>query len=218
MRGSGKGLLTLACRLVVGKASPAAAGVPIPEVPLPQRVAVAECIVVGKVAALEDDLVEALPLLKIPGAGKLPYQIAVVKVESAVRGLKDLDVLRVGFIPPPASEGQTAPRTRRLAQVKLTVNQEGCFFLHKHPDESFYAASATADVLDRAKAKNFDKDVALVKRCARLLDDPDAGLRSKDATDRRLTAAMLILRYRRCGRSEPDRNHRRPGACRRWST
>ena len=36
----------------------------------------------------------------------------------------------------------------------------------------------------------------MVKRCVKLLEKPTAGLKSKDASDRLLTASLLINRYR----------------------
>ena len=62
--------------------------VPLAEPPIPQRVALADLVVVGKVTALEPDLVDATPLLKIPRVGKIPYQIAVVSVQTPILGLK----------------------------------------------------------------------------------------------------------------------------------
>jgi hypothetical protein len=183
----------LAGALLLAAVPPAAAGVRLPEPPLPQRVALAECVVVGRVAALAADPVGAYPLLKVAGAPKVPYQVAEVEVETVVAGARGARRLRVGFIVPLTPERGGPTRPRRPA-VKLTAGQEGCFFLRKHPDEPFYVVQSPWDLL--AKGKDFDKDLALIKRCVRILDDPDAGLRSRDAGDRLLTAAMLIFRYR----------------------
>ncbi len=68
--------------------------------------------------------------------------------------------------------------------------------MRKHPDERFHVLLAWWDFLDKAKTKDFDRDLALVKRGAKLLADPVAGLRSRVAEDRLLTAGMLIFRYR----------------------
>jgi hypothetical protein len=110
-------------------------------------------------------------------------------------GAKAGSEIRVGFIPP-----QTAPAggpvfIRRRPGLVLTTGQEGCFFLTKHPDENFYTVPAYFDFVEK-KAPNFDKDMVQVKRCVKLLSDPDAGLKSKDAEDRMLTAGMLVSRYR----------------------
>jgi hypothetical protein len=170
------------------------AGVPIPEPPLPQRVALADAIILGKVTELEETLIDAAPLPKSPRGRKLPHRIAIVQVAESVRGVKEQAQLRVGFIS--LSPDTQAPGVRRLAQVKLAVSQQGCFFLHRHPDETFYVVGSPTDVIDPAKAKNFEKDQTLIRRCARLLDNPNAGLACSDAESRWLTAAMLVFQYR----------------------
>jgi hypothetical protein len=180
--------------LLLAAAGPVAAGFPLPEVSLPQRVALADLVFVGKVQTLEENLVEANPLLKVPGAGKVPFRMAVVRVDTVIVGPRKLDEARVGFVE------TGAPGTRFVGtpsgQAKLQAGQEGIFFVRKHPDEAFCVAAAAWNFLDRSQAKEFDVNVALVKRCAGLLQDPAAGLRSKDADHRLLTAAMLIFRYR----------------------
>ena len=166
--------------------------VPVTKPPVAQRVALADCVVVGKVKALEAQLVEAAPLLKIRGVDKLPYQVAVVQVESMIIGPKDLKEVRIAYVPPQSAKGAF----RRFAQVELSVDQEGCFFVRKHPDDSFYVAQASYDLTDKAKEKDFAKELQTVKRCARLLQNPSAGLKAKDAADRQLTAAILLYGYR----------------------
>src|SRR5438132_9092182 len=166
--------------------------VPVTKPPVAQRVALADCVVVGKVKALEAQLVEAAPLLKIRGVDKLPYQVAVAKVESVIIGPKELKEVRIAYVPPQSAKGAF----RRFAQVELSVDQEGCFFVRKHPDESFYVAQASYDLTDKAKEKDFAKELETAKRCAKLLENPMAGLKAKDAGDRQLTAALLLYRYR----------------------
>src|SRR5262249_16490004 len=56
--------------------------------------------------------------------------------------------------------------------------------------------SAAYDFLGKDKTKEFDKEIAHVKRCVRLLNDSKTGLTSKEADDRLLTAALLIYRHR----------------------
>jgi len=182
--------------VVLGTALDGRAGVPRTEPPLAQRVALADCVAVGKVTALEEQTVDAFPLLKVRGAKKVPYRIALVTIQSLIVGPKDLPEVRVGFLLPPEPGRVVPPGYRRMAQVNLTVNQEGCFFLRKHPEEPFYVAQASYDFLDKAKSKDFDQLATQVRRHARLLENPDAGLRSKEADDRLATAATLIFRYR----------------------
>jgi hypothetical protein len=181
--------------LLLAAIGPASGGVRMPEPPLPQRVVLADCILVGRITALEAEPVHAFPLLRIAGAPKVAHQIAVVELQTAVAGAKGVRQLRVGYIAPPPPDPAGLSRPRR-PQIKLTVGQEGCFFLRKHPEEEFYIMQTVWDLHDKAAAKDFGKDMALVTRCVRLLDDSDAALRAKDAGDRLLTAAMLIFRYR----------------------
>jgi hypothetical protein len=145
-------------------------------------------VIVGTVTEVKTDPALAFSLPKITGAPRVPYRLAVIRIDTAVRGAEDQREVSVGFVAPPPS--------RRRDDFRWSVGQEGCFFLRKHPDESFYVIQSPFDVLDRARAKSFDRDLALVKRCAKLLEDPEAGLRSKETTDRLLIAAMLIFRYR----------------------
>jgi hypothetical protein len=182
--------LVVVISAVLSSASPSAvwAVVPLVAPPVPKRVALADLVVVGKVTAIEDDLVEAPPLLKIPGVSKnVSYRMAVVTIDSALLGGKEGDTrIRIGVLQP----------AKRAAKVQFKVEQEGCFFLRKHPDESFYVIQEPYELLDKTTTKEFDKEVALAKRSAQLLADPDAGLEAKEADDRLLTAAMLIFQAR----------------------
>ena len=77
--------------------------VPLAEPSLPQRLALADLAVVGKVTALEPDLVNASPLLKIPGVGKIPYQVAVVSVQTSILGGDIPRQVRVGYVVLPSA-------------------------------------------------------------------------------------------------------------------
>jgi hypothetical protein len=177
--------LGLALLTVTGVAQ---AGFPRPQPPLPQRLALADCVVIGKVTRVVSEPVHAFALPKIAGAPRVRHQLAVVRVETTLVGDRDAREISVGFAAPPPS--------RRPADFQWTVGQEGCFFLRRHPDESFHVVQNSWDVVDRARTKTFDRDLALLKRGAKLLADPMTGLRSKDAEDRLLTAGMLLFRYR----------------------
>jgi hypothetical protein len=146
-------------------------------------------VIVGQVTSVPEDPVYALSLPKIAGASKVPHQMAVVRIDGVVVGAKDLRQLRVGFIAPP-------PSPRRRPGFQWSVGQQGCFFLRRHPEEPFWVLQADSDMLDKGRDKDFDRRLALVRRCGKLLEDVEAGLRARDADDRLLTAGMLILRYR----------------------
>jgi hypothetical protein len=166
--------------------------------PVPQRVANSQAVVVGKVTAIEDTTITAPA--PYPGAtNKVEYTIAVVKIEDALLGAKGLTFIKVGFVtpqtPPPPPDGGIRVPVRRYPQAALAKDQEVCVFLNPLADQPFYVMQNYFDVIDK-KTPGFEKEVEMAKRCARLLGDPDASLKGKDAEDRFLTAAMLLTRYR----------------------
>src|SRR5262249_17388818 len=126
-----------------------------------------------------------------PGAkDKVAYTIAVITVTDAPLAPKGTKTVRLGFIPPPPMVAI------RPAPFLPAVGMEGCFFLNRQPGGAdFYVAGVLAFV-DK-NSPNFEKDVALVNRSAKVLADPNAALKAKDADDRFLAAAMLIARYSR---------------------
>jgi len=198
------GLTSLSC-LTLLAAPVFARAMMIAPAPLSQRAALADAIVVGKVTGFGDKLVSAVPP---GGAAKVDYPIAVVQVADAVSGLKDAKEIRVGFIPPqapptPAPGPGPVLLVKRYPQFNLTLDQEACLFLVKHPTEDFYVGLNYYDVVDK-KAGDFDKSLDEVKRCVKLLADPMASLKAKEADDRTLTAEMLVARYRMArGPGEP---------------
>jgi hypothetical protein len=171
-------------------AVPAAAHakIAVPQPPHPAiRVALADCIIVGKVTSIEDKPVDAPAA---PGAkDKVPYTVAVVKVDDAILGAKGLTHVRVGF----------PPRQGRLAafQFQLAKDQEVCLVLQSHFEGAFYTATYAYDAIDKkASGEAFDKQVNDLKKYVKLLADPKSGLTSKSAQERLETAAMLVAKYR----------------------
>ncbi len=164
-----------------------AGSLPADALPLPNRVATAEMIVIGKVTGFEDKTAEAL---QTPGGkDKAEYKIATLEVSDVIRAPKGTKKLRIGFIPPPPNV-VISP-----APFLPTSGMEGCFFLTKHFDGDFEVVNGQLSFLDKNQP-NFEKQVALIKRCVKLLEDPAASLKAKEAEDRFLTAAMLLARYR----------------------
>jgi hypothetical protein len=168
--------------------------------PLPERVALASCIVTGKVTEIEEKKISAH---QFPGVKeKVEYTIAVVEIKDGLLGAKGVTHVKVGFVEPqaaPGDNGRDAPIRRppiRFQPVTLAKNQEGCFLLTPHFEETFYTAPAFDYVINKQDNANYDKELDTIKQCAKLLADPDAGLKSKDAGDRFLTAALLVIRYR----------------------
>lgn len=182
-------LAAVAVAALLSTPLPAKALVAAP-LPIPDRVALADVVVIGKLGKVEEKNVSALPY---PGApNKVEFQVLALQIDEALVGIKDKKEIRLGFVPPPPNPGPVRPPRPGMV---FTTGQEGCFFLTKHPSESFYVQSGFAEFLDK-KNPNFEKDLALIKRCAKLLDEPMTGLKSKDADEKLLTASLLIKRYR----------------------
>jgi hypothetical protein len=173
-----------------------AVAVMIAPAPIPQRVALADVVVVGKVTGFADKNVKAA---QVPGdKDKAEYQVALVEVKDGVLGAKGMKEIRVGFIPPAAGNpgGPIRPGRRGL-QFSLQVEQECCLFLTKHPDVDFYIATGTAaDVINKKDNDAFDKTLDEVKSAVKLTADPMEALKGKSAEDRTTVAEMLISRYR----------------------
>jgi len=182
------GVLLLAALAFWGTAQSAHARMMAPP-PTAQRLAVADCVVVGSVVGIEDKDVEAAAA---PGQPKVNYRIALVKVSEGLLGAKDLKTVRVGFVPPPPAGGVRPPG---YPPIELTNGQQGLFLLTKHPEQSFYVTAGYFDFIAK-EGGDFDKQVALVKRCVKLLEEPLTGLQAKSADDRFYTAALLLTRYR----------------------
>jgi hypothetical protein len=197
--------LLVSCLTLLVFASPVRALIVAPA-PVPDRVALADLVVVGKITAIEQKTVKAG---RYPGdPNKTEYHIALIQVNDLLKGPKGLTIVRLGFVPPPPAP---APKPgivvsgggNRFPNLNHTVGQEACFFLSRHFEGDFHVAPMYYEVVEK-KAPSFATDMQMVKRCAGLLDDPIAGLKSKGAEDRLMTAAMLLTRYRTPPRGKPN--------------
>ncbi len=179
---------TVVCLSVWACTSIARAMVIMPQ-PGPTRVVNSDAVIIGKVVALEpqDVMVD-----------KVNYRIAVVKIDQGLRGAKDAKTLRLGFIPPPMGGVRPGPIIRPgFRGVQLQVGNEGLFLLKKHAKENFYMLGGPAGYfISSDNSKNFDKEVQAVKQVTKLMENPQAGLKSKDGDERLLAAAILIETYR----------------------
>ncbi|MGE3803735.1 MAG: hypothetical protein AB7K24_03565 [Gemmataceae bacterium] len=166
--------------------------------PMPERIALAGAVVIGKVVEIEKK-----PVVTTPYEGakdKQEHLVAVIKIDETLIGDKGLTHLRLGVHVPPDQE----KRRRTLLPVNFAVGFEGCFVLKPHHEENFLVPDGYYAVIQKLDASNFEKLVQPVRRSVKLLADPQAGLQAKNADDRFLTAAMLMVRYRQGGgRTEP---------------
>lgn len=190
------GMVALACAAVLTTALPAKALVVAPN-PLPVRMVNADLVVVGKVTAIEDKGVMAR---FAPGVqDKREYRVAVVEIQDTLKGTKGLTKVRVGFLAPPPPVRPGGPIISpggRFRQPSLTVGQEACLFLTPHFEETFFLMPGLYDAVNKQNNPNYDKEVGLLKRAGKLLDDPKASLKAKDPEDRLMTVAMLLTQYR----------------------
>ncbi len=184
-------LAVLVCGLSAREA--VAKRVAIRIVPTATRAVTADAVVVGKVTSVEPDTVDAAPA---PGAEKVAHKVAVIKVDSAISGAKGLTHVKVGF---PAAAGGEVPGGRPgrggFGPIALTADQEGCFFLTKHPTAGFYVIHAGYTPLD-AKADTYKAELESVTKAAAVAADPAKALKADKADDRFTAAAVLVSKYR----------------------
>jgi hypothetical protein len=165
----------------------AAAGVLVAPPPLPVRIANSEVAFVGKVVALEPVDVDAKAFPAAKETTK--YTIAVVNVSKVMSGLKDEKMVRVGFI------AKTKRGPIGLFNPKLTVGQEGLFMISKHVEGKFYQAPMNGYFIS-SQQKTFEDDIKLANQALAILADTKSALKSKDADERLMAAAMVIAKYR----------------------
>jgi hypothetical protein len=158
---------------------------------LPERVVQAKSIVVVKVLRIEKDTVTIKPAVNF----REDYKVAVVKVESSLKGDKERSEMRVGFAAP-APKQKLPPGLDNLPEPpKLEKDQEALLLLTPLQDSDLAVISFRRDLVDKT-SKSFEKDLKLVEQCLKLLDKPEEGLKAADAADRFLTARLLIDKYR----------------------
>ena len=187
--------------LAAGAASVYALAIAMPP-PGPQRMGNADALIVGRVVGVEPQDVEVEPF---PGnTGKQKYRIAVVKVNEVIRGAKDMKQIRVAFYPPPENNVDPGGGIRirpgfRGRNITLEVGQDGLFILNKHHKENFYLPPQFGNFVSSEQEDNFKKEVEFAKKAAKILDNPMASLKSKDADERMQALSIVINKYRNPG-------------------
>lgn len=157
--------------------------------PIPNRVAAADLVVAGKVAMIEDKTVMIPPFR---GAkNEREFKVAHLDVTDPLLAPKGTKTINLAFvlIPPMVA---ISPRP-----FQATVGQEGCYFLTRltgDVQDAYYFAEGGLSFLAK-DSPSYAKDLALVKRCVKILEDPNAALKGKNAEERFLAAAMLVARY-----------------------
>jgi hypothetical protein len=158
------------------------------ETPLPERIAQADLVVVGRVTAIENEGFEAKPFPS--SAAKTTYRVLGMKAEQILLGDKMAKKIRVGFIVKATPTG--APPER----LPIKVGQEGLFFLKKHHQEDFYVSFAFFDGFIPSGTPEFAQNLEVARKLANILHDPVAALKVGNASNRYLAVAMLIRKFR----------------------
>ena len=175
-----------------------------------QKVAQSDAIVAGKVTTLEKETVE---LPQFAGdKNKAAFTVAVIKVETALAGVKNVTHIKVAFLAQPGAVGggEELPLgkpgirplpIRGFGPIQLTEGQEGIFFLQKHPGSDSYHSVAQGMTPISAKAENYKDELAKVKGIGEAIADPVKALKA-EKLDARLTAlAAIVGKYRQPART-----------------
>jgi hypothetical protein len=183
-----------------------------------QQAQQAEMIVIGKVTEIEKDTVDYSPVKDGP---KVPYKIAVLKIQESLLGATGLTQLRVGFMDgvgggagvpaekPLPGGGFVRPLPAQISgPVALTANQEGCFFLTKLQGADFYVLAGFGGPLNK-KDDNYAKQLEEVKQVVKVLEDPVAALKSKELQARYDAALLVLQRYNQFLPSKPGAQPKR---------
>ena len=176
----------------------------------------AEVVVVGKVTGIEKESIEVEPFKGAPN--KLAYKIAVIKIDTAVVGAKGLTHIKVGFQEPvggvqpaevaPVDNNKLLPvrvppnRGGGFQPITLKADQEGVFYLHKHPTANFYIIQQGYNPLDSKDAK-YKEEISQLKAIAMTIADPLKSLKAEKAEDRLAAATTLISKYRAFPQNAP---------------
>ena len=143
-----------------------------------QRILYSEVTVLGTITAVEKDEIEIPnPQPTIP---PLSFRVAVVRVEQAIGGAKNVTHVKVLF-----------------SGEQLCPGQEVCLFLNRHATQTgYFTATPQAPWLDRANPRDRATWTAL-DTVLPAVSDPVAALKSGDDNERFRAAAYLTLRYRK---------------------
>jgi len=190
----------LALSLLLLLAPVAAARKSIAPLGIAQQMVQSDVVLVGKVTGFEKECVEikADPNDKDTTA----YTVAIVKVETAILGIKNTTHIKVGFVRRAEPQNIDFLDDEPQRNLNLDENGEYLLILQKHPVGSFYTYtySTPPSKLPAAAA------VAEAKLAAAAIADPMKALKAEKAQDRAFAAVVLLMNYRSlAARAEVDR-------------
>ena len=168
---------------------------PAPPDGIAHQTALSEVVIVGTVTSFEKELAEVKAQQGADVA--TAYTVAVVKIETAIRGLKDTTHVKVGFV-------LKADRARNKNDIdfevprldKLVENERYLLILRKHPIGNFYVFDFSTPPLLVTVTEKQTAAIAEAKFAAGAIADPMKALKSEKVEDRALAAVVLLLHYR----------------------
>lgn len=170
--------------LLVGVIALSASARVIAPAPIAERVAINDTVILGTVTAIEDKTA-------LVDGGE--YKIAIVKVNEAFKGAKDLTHLRVAFTP-----------MARFPANSLQKDLEVLLFLNPVKGQTFHTTRMYYDTVNK-NSPMWAKEVESTRQCARALANADKWMQDGKPEEKKLAVAMLILQAR------PQRVATKPG-------
>ena len=167
--------------VLLGWAGAAKGYISLSMAPVPEKVAVADSVIVGKITAVRDKTATTRPFRHMDSV--MEFQVVDVAVTEVLFGPKVKEAA-LGFISVKLKGGQYKPAP--------AVGMEGIFFGAQPEGGDFLVVPSGCFV--ESKDADYDKTLAVARRSAKMLNEPAEGLKSKDASERILAAEMVILR------------------------
>ena len=164
-----------------------------------QQMMQSDVALVGKVTGFEKECTE---IKANPGDKETTsYNVAIVKVETAILGIKNTTHIKVGFIRRAEPQNEVFFEDEPQRNLNLDENGEYLLLLRKHPVESFYFYTH-ATPPSKLPA---DAAIAEAKLAVAAIADPMKALKAEKAQDRALAAIVLLMHHRKsAGKGEVD--------------
>jgi len=175
----------------------------------------ADVVVVGKITGIDKETVDLEPF---PGQPKVPHTVANIKIETALLEAKNVTHLKLAYVKPgePGPSGGVIPGPPGRPGLKPlpfpgrgqpftpAEDQEGVFFLKKHPtsDKHYVVQMGHNPVL--SSDANYKDELAKVTGIATTLADPVKALKAGKEEDRVANALTLAQKYRTAPQNNPS--------------
>ena len=178
-----------------------------------QKAMQADVVVVGKVTGIDKETVDLEPF---PGQPKVPHTVANIKIETALFGVKNVTHVKLAYVKQgeggqpgggsggPGFPGGKRPFPGRFQPFTPAVDQEGVFFLKKHPtsDKHYVVDMGHNPVL--SSDATYKDELEKVKGIATTFADPLKALKAEKEEERLANALTLAQKYRTAPQNNPS--------------